>query len=163
MNDQNYTIAKIIGEPKQFGDKTRVAFTTNETGETIHSLFTKFKVPKAGEQIWGHFEAQEKDGKTYSNFYFGKDNPNKKGGMSDADKSRMTALENKITTLTLRFDRLLLTLVEKGVIEGPKKEDPNLTSAGNPVPDFSQTPRPEDITFDGPEFTEEDFPEAFNK
>lgn len=138
MNDQNYTIAKIIGEPKTYGDKTRIAFTTNETGEVIHSLFTKFpNAIKPGALLWGHLETQEKDGKTYSNFFFGKDNPNKKGGMSEADKSRMTALENKITSLTLRFDKLLLILVEKGIVEGPKKEDPNLTSAGTPVPDFT--------------------------
>ena len=37
------------------------------------------------------------------------------------------------------------------------------TSAGTKVPDFSQTPRPEDITFDGPEFTEEDFPEGYGQ
>lgn len=90
VQDQNYTIAKIIGEPKVYGDKTRFAFTCNETGETIHSLFTKFPDGiKAGAEIWGHLEAQEKDGKTYSNFFFGKNNPNKKGGMSEADKAQI--------------------------------------------------------------------------
>lgn len=135
MNDQTYTIAKIIGEPKVYGEgadaKTRFAFTCNETGETIHSLFTKFPEHiKEGASLWGHLEEQEKAGKVYSNFFFGKNNPNKKGGMSEADKASIV--------LAVRQSSEAITLVKKlrgdlelaGVLE-------TLTSDGQPMPDFA--------------------------
>lgn len=134
MTDQNYTIAKIIGDPKTYGDKTRIAFTCNETGETIHSMFTKFPGNvKPGAQVWGHLEEQEKDGKTYSNFFFGKDNPNKKGGMSEADKAKIANLENKLTSLTLVVNRVVLALQDKEILERPKQ-----TIAGTEV-DYPQS------------------------
>lgn len=118
MDDKQYTITKFVGEPKQYGDKTRIAFNVNEEPGKVISLFTKFpQNVKEGGPIFGHIEEQQKDGKTYFNFFFGK-NPNK-GGMSEVDKERMTVLENKITTLTLRHDKLVNHLMDKGIVPRP--------------------------------------------
>lgn len=148
IEDTNYTIAKIIGEPRSYPDKgtTRFAFTTNETGEQILSLFTKFpEAIKAGAPLWGHVEEQEKDGKTYFNFFFGKNNPNRKGGMSDADKERITNVENKVTTLMLRFNKLMSVLVEKDILEMPEPKKETIPGTSVEYPDSIA---PEDIPFD---------------
>lgn len=155
MDDKQYTIAKIIGEPRDFGkngqSNWRFVFTTNETGPTMHSLFTRFpERVKIGASLYGHFEIQEKNGKTYSNFFFAK-NPNK-GGMSEADKTRMVELENKITTLTLRFNKLLRILVDKEILEMPNGKVPGTDieypDSNGPTAFDEDEISPEDIPFD---------------
>jgi hypothetical protein len=144
MDDKTYTIAKIIGEPKQFGDKTRVAFTCNETGETIHSLFTKFKVPSAGETLFGHFESQEKENRTFSNFFFGK-SPTRV-----ANDERVKKLEDWKTTHEIRYNRLIAHLEEKGILPRPVVKVP-----GTNV----EVPPSQGATAFDEEFNETDFPD----
>lgn len=131
VQDQNYTIAKFVGEPKVYGDKTRFAFTLNETGETVHSLFTKFPEGiKPGSQIWGHLEEQDKDGKVYSNFFFGKNNPNKKGGMSEADRTSIALAVRQSSDALTAVRKLRGDLILAGVLK-------ETTSDGNEMPDFA--------------------------
>lgn len=56
---------------------------------------------------------------------------------------RATELENKLTTLTLRFNKLMQILVEKGILELPKPKIP-----GTEVDYPDEEIRPEDIPFD---------------
>lgn len=130
VQDQNYTIAKFVGEPKVYGDKTRFAFTTNEEGEKIVSLFTKFPENiKPGAEIYGHIEEQEKDGRTYLNFFFGKNNPNRKGGMSEGDKAQVVKAQRDATAALQAVNILRTELIDAGVLE-------ETTSNGDPMPDF---------------------------
>lgn len=131
VQDQNYTIAKFVGEPKVYGDKTRFAFTCNETGETVHSLFTKFPEGiKPGSQIWGHLEEQEKDGKVYSNFFFGKNNPNRKSaGLSDADKASIVQAVRTANAALAEVKMLRGDLIALGILK-------ETTSDGNEMPNF---------------------------
>lgn len=127
MNDTNYTIAKIISE-KEYDGKTRFAFTTNETGEKVLSLFTKYpKNIRVGAQIYGHIEEQEKDGKVYFNFFFGK-NP-EKGGLSEHEKTSIALAVRQSSDALTEVRALRGELILSGALK-------ERTSDGNEMPDF---------------------------
>lgn len=123
-----YTIARVISSKPvegKYGPQFSVFFTTNETGEQGVSTFSKYEL-KPGQQIEGEITQKPGTNKageevTYHNFSF-----TKKGGFSDGERkllqetlnlARETA--NKLTTLTLRHDKLVNHLIEKGIVPQP--------------------------------------------
>jgi hypothetical protein len=122
-----YTIARIINSkpvksnycPKdQEYDQFSVFFTTNELGDQAVSTFSKYEM-KVGQQIEGEITQKPGTNKageavTYHNFSFAK-----KGGMSEAEKSRITVLENWKTTHEIRYNKLINLLIEKGIVPKP--------------------------------------------
>lgn len=130
IEDKTYTIAKFVGEPKVYGDKTRFAFTTNEEGEKVISLFTKFPENiKPGAEIYGHLEEQEKEGKVYLNFFFGKNNPNRGKGLPEADRAQLVQAVRTANAALAEIKILRGELIDAGVLK-------ETTSNGDPMPDF---------------------------
>ena len=142
---KQYTVASIIGSyPAQF-DKTRVVFTTNETGAQQLSGFFKYP-PQVGKTISGVLDVKEKDGKTYHNF-----TPKSGGSRPPApspatDQYRLIMRElGTINTNILRIWEVV-------------KPDAGLTSDGKPVP-FADAPiPPKPISADDFNFSEDEQP-----
>lgn len=112
------TVAKILKATEvqgKFSMQTRTAFTANETGEKILSVFSKFPL-KVGQTITGEIKEVEKDGKTYHNFEFTK----KSQGISDADKAALKQSQEGIWRVETKLDLLTRRLEEAGVIKKPE-------------------------------------------
>lgn len=119
---KQYTVASIIGSyPAQY-DKTRVVFTTNETGAQALSGFFKFP-PVVGKTITGVYSITEKDGKTYHNF------TPKAAGATQAPRPAPTNDNHFAVMRELQAINANVLRVYEAV-----RPDKGLTSAGTPVP-----------------------------
>lgn len=137
--DSNYTVAKIIKSTEvegKFGPQLRIAFTTNETGEKMLSVFSKYEL-KSGQKISGSIT--EKDGTkqdgspvTYYNFNFAK--RASVGGISE-DQFQKIYREVYATRQELVMLRQLLQ--ERGII--PKKNAHDTTVEYPEGPDASNS------------------------
>lgn len=105
---------KKTGKPDSF---KKVGVLTNEYGERWFGVSFRGEVPvKVGQSYEFEIKTREYNGKTY---YDAELPRQARGVMSDADKTRMTTLENKVTSLTLLVSRLVRELQDKNVISKP--------------------------------------------
>ena len=107
----NY-INKKTGLPDSF---KKAGIQTNEYGDRWFDVTFRGDVPvRVGQTYEFEVASREYNGKTYYDARL----PNK----TQQTDTRMTELENKITSLTLVVNRLVLALQDKGVIETPKSK-----------------------------------------
>lgn len=148
-DNKTYTVANIIGEyPAQF-EKTRVVFTTNETGETQLSGFFKFK-PQVGKTVFGKVTVNEKDGKTYHNFTPAP-NPNAGRGGSGNNNAVLAKLEvmHRDLRAVLTHLKVKTNEPEEGKVYAPAFTPPGGYPEGPTQPASFDTSEAEAISFDG--------------
>ena len=143
---------KKTGQPDSF---KKVGVQTNEYGERWFDVTFRGDVPvKVGQSY--EFEISERE-YTKKDGSIGKSYDAKLPKPGSVDFTRLATLENKVTTLTLRIDRLVNLLIEKGIVPAPKVIIPGTT-----VEYPKEEIRAEEVTFDGaPEITEDDLPPEF--
>jgi hypothetical protein len=107
--DGSPLVSKKTGKPY-----TSLRIKCNEYGDKYLSGFDSFATKDWKEGMTVECDVEQKG--EYLNFSVPRP--------EQVNAGRMTELENKLTTLTLRFNKLMSVLVDKGVLEMPKQNVP---------------------------------------